>query len=181
MINWTTLQAFSIPQGEVVKVESGSSVIWEKNHDEPSYTNLAQPNDTNTTDWSIWINNARMGSDGTYRSSANSMVTNYIEVSKGDVIYFANTGITSSGNGVTSGFSFLIAHTKNGAIKSWIGGTPASIEAVGTYAIFTYHDDGTLKTMTFKPTVENPPAYIRLCLSNTINKSKVIITKDPIE
>jgi hypothetical protein len=60
-------------------------------------TNLAEYNSTNTSDWSIWINNARIGSDGAYRSDSVSedygtpAVSNWIEVQNGDYIEF--TGI----------------------------------------------------------------------------------------
>lgn len=64
-------------------------------------TNFAEYNSTNTTDWSIWINNARIGSDGAYRSDTVSadygtpVVSNWIEVQNGDIIevngfYMAN-------------------------------------------------------------------------------------------
>ena len=45
----------------------------------PSYTNLAEPNTDNKTDWSIWINDARFGNgDGTYRENIGTIVSNYI-------------------------------------------------------------------------------------------------------
>ncbi len=44
----------------------------------PAYTNLAEPNTTNTTDWSIWCNDARFGSDGGYRQKTGTVVSNYI-------------------------------------------------------------------------------------------------------
>lgn len=44
----------------------------------PLYTNLAEPNTTNTTDWSIWCNDARFGSDGGYRQKTGTVVSNYI-------------------------------------------------------------------------------------------------------
>ena len=63
-------------------------------------TNFAVYNSTNTSDWSIWINNARAGSDGTYRSDTYSnsygtpAVSNYIEVQNGDIVEF--TGMYSA-------------------------------------------------------------------------------------
>ena len=57
-------------------------------------TNFAEYNSTNTSDWSIWINNARAGSDGTYRSDTYAdgygtpAVSNYIAVQNGDTIEF---------------------------------------------------------------------------------------------
>jgi len=43
------------------------------------FTNLAEPNTTNTTDWSIWCNDARFGnSDGGYRQNDGTIVSNYI-------------------------------------------------------------------------------------------------------
>lgn len=67
---------------------------------EKSITNFAVPNDTNTTDWSIWCNNARVGSNGAYRSSTDQDVTNYIAVQNGDIIYWHNMPI----NGQLIGF-----------------------------------------------------------------------------
>ena len=50
------------------------------------YTNLAEYNATNTSDFTIWCNDSRLGSDGSYRQLLGYATTNYIEVKKGDVI-----------------------------------------------------------------------------------------------
>jgi len=50
-------------------------------------TNFLEPNTDNTTDWNIWCNNARIGSDGAYRSSTTQDATNYISVQNGDIIH----------------------------------------------------------------------------------------------
>lgn len=151
--------------------------------DVETYTNLAEPNDTNTTDWSIWCNNARMGSNGTYRSSTNSMVTNYIPLSASDdesvTLYFANTGLTASGNGVTSGCSIVIYRTVDGAVTEDVGyGTITEFLNTHTLCSATYYDDGTLKTIEFQIRNGHPPYYVRFCLSNAIDKYSVIITKN---
>lgn len=52
----------------------------------PAYTNLAVYNATNTTDFSIWCNDSRVGSDGAYRQLAGYITTNFIEVSNNDII-----------------------------------------------------------------------------------------------
>jgi hypothetical protein len=52
----------------------------------PAYTNLAVYNATNTTDFTIWCNDSRIGSDGDYRKLAGYVTTNCIEVSNNDVI-----------------------------------------------------------------------------------------------
>ena len=56
--------------------------------DNPFYTNLAVPSGTNTTDWNIWCNDARMtsGTGGAYEQKAGIITTNYIKASVGDVI-----------------------------------------------------------------------------------------------
>lgn len=54
---------------------------------EPVKTNFIEYNTDNKTDWSIWCNDARVGSDGAYRSSTTQDATNYISVQNGDVIY----------------------------------------------------------------------------------------------
>lgn len=54
---------------------------------EPTKTNFIEYNTDNTTDWSIWCNDARVGSDGAYRLSTTQDATNYIPVQNGDIIY----------------------------------------------------------------------------------------------
>ena len=148
------------------------------------FVNLAEPNDTNTADYSIWINDARMGSDATYRSSTNSMVTNYILVSENEeeetTLYFAGTGLTSAGNGVTAGCCIALFYG-NDKVK-WAGFDTIS-GFLETYprCSAAYYDDGTLKSIIFKVGNGNPPYHIRFCLSNALDKSKIIISKDPIE
>jgi hypothetical protein len=170
--------------GGVISIASvtGNIVITasaSKTSTEPSYTNLAVPNDTNTTWNGDWVNNARIGSDGKYRSSTNSMVTNCILINRYDTIYFANTGITSAGNGVTSGWHIGFYNGSDASTK-WSGGTPETLTSA--YEItFTYYDDGTIKTMTFKQNTTGMEIYMRLVLSSAIDKSKVIISKEPIE
>ena len=60
--------------------------------DEPdqSYTNLAEPNTNNTTDFSIWCNNARIGSDGVAAAKDGYVSTNFVAVKPGDVVRFKN-------------------------------------------------------------------------------------------
>lgn len=54
---------------------------------EKTITNFIEYNTDNTKDWSIWCNDARVGSDGAYRSSTTQDATNYIFVQNGDIIY----------------------------------------------------------------------------------------------
>ena len=57
--------------------------------------NFAEYNADNTSDWSIWINNARAGSDGLHRPDTYSadygtpVVSNYIAVQNGDIVEFS--------------------------------------------------------------------------------------------
>lgn len=153
---------------------------------EPSYTNLAEPNDTNTTDWSIWCNNARMGSDGAYRSSTNSMVTNYIPVTRvgsesAQTLYFKNTGITESGNGAAAGYTISVFDEPTGVTttKAKFGDTPKMLSDRGI-ANFTYDANGEITSMTLISMEYGSTVYIRFCLSSAIDKSKVIISKEPI-
>lgn len=177
-------------EGGVISIASvtGNIVITasaSKTSTEPSYTNLAEPNDTNTTDKTIWINNARLGSNGTVRdnSNSNSQVTNPILVNRGEKIYFAGTDMSSDGNSVSTGgqqIAIYLSEISTGAETSVYGGTPAGLE--GSYNItFTYHDDGTLATMVNNQLDTSVPGYMRLVLSSALDKSKIIISKEPIE
>ena len=50
------------------------------------YTNLAEPNDDNTTDTEIWINGKRYSNYGDLHDNEGYVLTNYIPVEYGDVI-----------------------------------------------------------------------------------------------
>ena len=175
--------------GGVINIASvtGNIVITasaSKTSTEPSYTNLATPNDVYTGTLNSadalpmnWVDNARMGSDGSYRSSTNSMITNAIPVEPNKTYYFSGTGMTSAGNGVTSGQQVNFSHTPGGVVATLGGGTPADLP----YGTFTYHDDGTIASIATGKLSNDPPFYMRLCLSSAIDKSKVIISKEPIE
>ena len=56
----------------------------------PAYTNLAEPNPDNTTDFTIWCTNARIGSDGVASARDGYTSTNYVAVKQGDVVRFKN-------------------------------------------------------------------------------------------
>ncbi len=83
-------------EGDVVAVGGRKYKATLTSVEVPDYTNLAEPNDTNTTDWSLWCNDARIGSDGAYRSSTTQNVSNYIPVANGDVVRWE--GFHLSGN-----------------------------------------------------------------------------------
>lgn len=75
-------------------VDIGSLELGAVEPEPAAPTNFAEYNSDNTSDWSIWINNARAGSDGTYRSDTESadygtpVVSNYIAVQNGDIVEF---------------------------------------------------------------------------------------------
>ena len=52
----------------------------------PAYTNLAEPDPGNTTDFEIWCNDARITSDGSVASRAGYACTNYFAVAPEDII-----------------------------------------------------------------------------------------------
>ena len=127
-----------------------------------------------------------MGSDGTYRSSTNSMVTNYIPVSRvgnaePQTLYVKNTGITASGNGVTAGFSISVFSEPTGVntTKALYGGNPTDVSE-RNLVVFTYDTNGEIASIRPKSMDYDSTVYVRFCLSNTIDKSKIIISKEPI-
>lgn len=110
----TANSGYTLPDSIIV---SGASYTWNKSNGqiilsnptsdvaitvtaEKTITNFAEYNATNTSDWSTWINNARAGSDGTYRSDTFSegngtpVVSNYIEVQNGDIVEFEGFYVT---------------------------------------------------------------------------------------
>ena len=69
-------------------------------------TNFAVPNTTNKTDWSIWCNDARFGSDGGYRALAGNVVTNYVAMEVGDIIRFTGLNVPTTGTSMYQGLHF---------------------------------------------------------------------------
>lgn len=93
--------------------------------------NLAVPNTTNKTDWNIWCNDSRIGSDGLYRLATGQSTTNYIEVDNDDDIYIKGMSLPNSTNTVGA-FA---------ADKSMIGNyRPTALTSNG-YATYTETDD----------------------------------------
>lgn len=74
-----------------------------ENIENTPYTNLAEPNETNTTDFTIWCNQSRMGSDASYRQNAGTITTNYIPVTTDDVIRIKGLVIDTSSTSMNNG------------------------------------------------------------------------------
>lgn len=83
-------------------------------------TNFAVPNATNKTDWSIWCNDARFGSDGGYRELTGNAVTNYIPFQFGDVIYIKGMTIATTGTSMNNGLA-TYGSDKTKKTASYIG------------------------------------------------------------
>lgn len=159
-----------------------------KGADASTYTNLVEITDetgSDAFDAGRWTNGARMGSDGAYRSNATTMVTNFIPFNEEDgqmvTLYFAGTGFKVGGNGLTAGWNIGVYQTKNGSITK-LGGakTLTEFKAMYTEITDTYYADGTLKTLSGRVRTGHAPYYLRFCLSSDLDKSKIIISKEPI-
>jgi len=68
--------------------------------------NFAKPHTTNKTDWSIWCNDARFGSDGGYRALTGNVVTNYIDMEVGDIIRFTGLNVSTTDDSMNQGMAF---------------------------------------------------------------------------
>ena len=127
-------------------VDIGSLVLAEGEEPE-EIVNLAVPNETNTTDWSIWCNDARIGSDGNYRANAGyTNVSNYIPVKKGDTVYWSGMNVKYTDAGSTQ--SCFYDSGKNmfgsyGTMESLVNsGYIADVSINGTSGQFTTVADG---------------------------------------
>lgn len=156
---------YEMEDGTVVDIGELSTVVEEE------IVNLAVPNATNTNDWSLWCNNARIGSDGAYRSASGQIVTNWIEVEVGDTLYIKGLAFT--------------ADTHNACIYT----TNKAKIAVGTMSYWYTNGYATFKTTngvtTFKAVEHSHNtgmAYIRFGAALTGTLDDVVITKNqPIE
>lgn len=91
----TDVSASAVSGGNISIAEvTGNIVITAVAEEVKAVTNFAEYNADNTSDWNLWINNARIGSDGTYRSDTEPAdygtpcVSPWIEVQNGDVIKY---------------------------------------------------------------------------------------------
>lgn len=178
------VKAITIPEGNVTKITANGTVLWKK---PASYINLAEPNDTNTTEWGLWMNNARLGSDGTYRSHTTSMLTNFIQFEGGDTIYFGGMEIPENGFAASQvGSGYQVGFYQTDAYNIWIGDKSfaAFKSAYSTYLNYTVDSDGYVTSMSTGSVWDTSAGefdstyFLRIALPNTIDKSKIIITKN---
>lgn len=89
-------------------------------------TNFEEYNSANTTDWSIWINNARAGSDGTYRSDTVSaeygtpVVTNYVAVQNGDIVEFGGYYVSGKNSVVYGTNKAILGNGQLNALTAYL-------------------------------------------------------------
>ena len=114
-------------------------------------TNFIVYNATNKTDWGLYCNGARIGSDGAYRSSTTQDVTNYIAVQNGDEVHWRNM--------VINGQNVCLYKTDKAAIMS---SNVASLQSTGYIADATTLD---AETYDGQFTITNASAaYIRFTI-----------------
>jgi hypothetical protein len=164
-------------------VDIGELALTEKapvTPEEPNtstYTNLAEPNTDNTTDFTIWCNNARIGSDGVAAARDGYTSTNFVEVSPGDVVRFKNFKVerlcfyNTDKNPTSEGIQRPGRHIVN----SYIQDASADIDLVADT-----EGEPTEMTFTINPTAQavSSVAYLRLSGHLTGTADDVIITKN---
>lgn len=129
----------------------------------PVYTNLAEPNPGNTTDFTIWCTNARMSGDGVVRASDGYTCTNFVALTAEDVIRVRGfkverLGLYDADKAILPlGANELVGHAANSYI----------------YSDYSQTDDAT--TFTIRALT---PVYMRL--SGWVNSTAdaVVITKN---
>lgn len=137
--------------------------------DVPAYTNLANANSTNKSDWDIWINDARIGSDGGYRANSGTIVTAWIFFEQGDTIYWSGINTTDSAD-------------VNGSGVYNISKTVLSVGAMANQTLYfkdiSVNSNGGQVTADYYLFENDNGGYLRICgtLTGTIND--VIITRN---
>lgn len=170
---------YELEDGTTVNI--GELVLTEEEPDKPeepdtpTYTNLAQPNTDNTTDFTIWCNNARIGSTGVVSARDGYVSTNFVEVSPGDVVRFKNFKVERlcfydiDKNPTNEGIQRPGRHIAN----SYIQDASADIDLVADT-----EGEPTEMTFTINPTARpvSSVAYLRLSGHLTGTADDVIIT-----
>lgn len=145
---------------------------------EPSYTNLAEPNETNETDFTIWCNKSRMGSNGAYRVNASTITTNYMPIAAGDIIRVKGLVINAASTDMTVGSIGLFKSDKALAEIN----TFADTVSKGRFTISGSADSGYTLVYGSGNSFYNEVKYFRIVGALTGTVHDVIITKnEPIE
>ena len=153
--------------GDIVITAVAEEVVTE-----PSYTNLAEPNTTNTTDWSIWCNNSRISSGGEYRSATGQSTTNYIEASIGDTLYVKGLSFTADTHSICS-YNSSKAKVNIGTPTYWHANGFGRIENL---------ENGVMSITIKDVSANSNTAFIRFSAALTGTVNDVIITKNqPID
>lgn len=106
-MNFPELKSLAIPQGEVVEITSGNTMLWKS-----VYTNQV-PISTDT-DGSIYqngkgyIDGYRLSSSGSLKSQANTVATGFIKATKNDVVRMAGTKWNKA-----AGYNYFAMYDKN--------------------------------------------------------------------
>lgn len=158
---------FDTEDGSAVPI--GSFVLGDTEPDTPALVNMAEPNTTNTTDWSIWCNDSRMGGDGTYRKLAGYATTNWLEVEQGDYLIVDGFLADDTANYPSVGF-FKEDKTLNGIYYK------DNITANG-YAVYERISENRFK-LTFNNAVLAYPMYVRISAKIVGSAMDVVITKN---
>jgi hypothetical protein len=123
----TDISASAVSGGKItISNVTGNIVITAVAEVIKTETNFAVYDASNTTDWSKWINNARAGSDGTYRSDTVSVdygtpvVSNYIAVQNGDVVEFAGFYVPSKSSVVYNSSKSVLQTATISSLTSYL-------------------------------------------------------------
>jgi hypothetical protein len=170
MIDFSTLKGMTIPEGEVVKIAVGDTVLWQSQEtpSTPGYTNLADPT---SADWAV---SSRFASGGkvSATSGLTADITNYIPITEGSVVRVKGMNITSalSTNAVCRICFYNSAKTYIGMLTT--SSTHKSMVTVEN-GISSITIDETLKTTMG---LAYYPALVRFNGTLTGTKEDVIIT-----
>ena len=129
----------------------------------PAYTNLAEPNTTNTTDYTIWCNEARLAATGAVEARTEYVVSNFVKIGKDQTLRFK--GITLQRMGCFN------------ASKNVLGNGCGQLSTLATNW-YIYDDYTTEDGMTTVRIKNADVAYIRISGQLTGTADDVIITVD---
>lgn len=126
------------------------------------YTNIANANSTNKTDWEQWINDARIGSDGNYRLESGTSVSGWILLKAGQTVYWQGLNTTDSVDSNGSG----------------VYTTSKVLTSVATMANQTAEFSNISVTANGGQATAKKDLYLRLVCKTPTDMSAVIITID---
>ncbi len=183
-MDFTTVKEITIPEGVVLKIMSGSTILWEKIR----YTNQI-PNSINA-DGTQYVgangedgykNHAQLNTAGAEASTSSDVgVTGYIPVKKGDIVYFKNMQLHPTASGGKNELTYVGMYLKDFSNKACTKARMINNYSYIVGNLTTYEDTGYYKSFEIIDQYNYGISYLRFSCG-FLDDTAIITVNEPID